>query len=234
MSSRLGVDGFEDLFPIVRNLPERFFFIKHAEPGGSREIISINDQLNPVVQIRPGQMQFWRTANIGATLLVKFKIEGMPLYVMATDGHPRSRPERTTGFFAGPGQRIPPKMPKPTNAPPSPPSRARVAGVQQADGRALSGPYAGSCPTRAFAPWSSASRPPSCDRATKRMKPMSTAQCVSEALRAFRRKRSLSLPGSVNRVLSAIIPASIMRVMMGKMIEQTLASRTRKDLQARA
>ena len=87
-------------------LPERFLLIKHAEPGGDREIISINGQLNPAVQIRPGEMQFWRIANIGATLFIKFPIEGMPLYVVATDGHPRSRPDRVTEFFIGPGQRI--------------------------------------------------------------------------------------------------------------------------------
>jgi suppressor of ftsI len=106
MSGGLVVDGFETLFPIVRDLPERFFLIKHAEPGGHREIISVNGQLSPAVQIRPGEMQFWRIANIGATLFIKFEIGGMPLYVMATDGHPRSRPERTTELFIGPGQRV--------------------------------------------------------------------------------------------------------------------------------
>jgi FtsP/CotA-like multicopper oxidase with cupredoxin domain len=106
MSGGLVVDGFETLFPIVRGLPERFLLIKHAEPGGDREIISVNGQLNPAVEIRPGEMQFWRIANIGATLFIKFAIKGMPLYVVATDGHPRSRPGRATEFFIGPGQRI--------------------------------------------------------------------------------------------------------------------------------
>jgi suppressor of ftsI len=106
MSGGLVVDGFENFFPIVQGLQERFFFIKHAEPRDDTEIISINGQLNPTVEIRPGEMQFWRIANIGATLFIKFRIEGMPLYVMATDGHPRSRPSKMTEFFVGPGQRI--------------------------------------------------------------------------------------------------------------------------------
>ena len=106
MSGGLVVDGFENLFPIVRDLPEQFLLIKHAEPDDDTEIISINGQLNPVVQIRPGEMQFWRIANIGATLFIKFQIEGMPLYVVATDSHPRSQPGKTTEFFLGPGQRI--------------------------------------------------------------------------------------------------------------------------------
>jgi suppressor of ftsI len=106
MSGGLVVDGFETLFPIVKDLPERFFLIKHAQPGGGREVISINGQLNPAVEIRPGEMQFWRIANIGASLFFPFRIEGMPLYVVATDGHPLSQPRKMSEFLIGPGQRI--------------------------------------------------------------------------------------------------------------------------------
>jgi suppressor of ftsI len=106
MSGGLVVDGSETLFPILKDLPERFFLIKHAEPGGGREVISVNGQLNPVVEIGPGEMQFWRIANIGASLFFPFEIEGMPLYVVATDGHPLSRPRKSSEFLIGPGQRI--------------------------------------------------------------------------------------------------------------------------------
>src|SRR5262249_4311310 len=64
------------------------------------------------------------------------------------------------------------------------------------------------------------------DPAAMPMKPMSTAQCVAEALRAFRRRRSLSLPGRLNRILSAVVPGPIARVMAGKMMERTLARHT--------
>jgi FtsP/CotA-like multicopper oxidase with cupredoxin domain len=106
MSGALVIDGSEQLFPILRDLPERFFLMKHAEIGDGNQIISINGQLNPMVPIRPGEMQFWRIANIGATLFIKMRIAGMPLYVVATDGHPLSQPQRLTEFFLGPGQRI--------------------------------------------------------------------------------------------------------------------------------
>jgi len=56
------------------------------------------------------------------------------------------------------------------------------------------------------------------------MKPMSTHQCVSEALRDFESNRSLSLPGALNRFMSGVIPDKAMRVMLGKMIERTLQS----------
>jgi suppressor of ftsI len=106
MSGGLVVDGSDQLVPMLRGLPERFFLIKHQEIGEGNEIISINGQLNPAVQVRPGEMQFWRIGNIGATLFVKFRIDGMPLFVVATDGHPLSRPRKMTEFFLGPGERI--------------------------------------------------------------------------------------------------------------------------------
>jgi suppressor of ftsI len=75
MSGGLVVDGSETLFPILKDLPERFFLIKHAEPGGGREVISINGQIDPVVEIAPGEMQFWRIAHIGASFFFPFQIE---------------------------------------------------------------------------------------------------------------------------------------------------------------
>jgi FtsP/CotA-like multicopper oxidase with cupredoxin domain len=105
-SGALVVDGSEALFPILKDLPERFLLIKHAEPGGGREVISINGQMNPVVDIRPGEMQFWRIAHIGATLFAPFRFEGVSLYVVATDGHPLARPRKVSEFLLGPGQRI--------------------------------------------------------------------------------------------------------------------------------
>jgi FtsP/CotA-like multicopper oxidase with cupredoxin domain len=106
LSGGLVVDGLDTLFPIVKDLPERFLLIKHAEPGGGREVISVNGQINPVIEIRPGEMQLWRVANIGATLFSPFRIEGVSLYVIATDGHPLSRPRRIEEFLSGPGQRF--------------------------------------------------------------------------------------------------------------------------------
>jgi FtsP/CotA-like multicopper oxidase with cupredoxin domain len=105
LSGGLVVDGSESLFPILNGLPERFLFIKHVERA-EREVISINGQINPVVPITPGEMQFWRIANIGATMFMKLRVEGMALYIVATDGHPLSRPRKMTELFVSPGQRF--------------------------------------------------------------------------------------------------------------------------------
>lgn len=63
------------------------------------------------------------------------------------------------------------------------------------------------------------------DPAQMPMKPMPVEQCVAEALRHFRQERPLSLPGAFNRFISTVVPASVLRVMMGKMIGQALHQR---------
>ena len=105
MSGGLVVEGSDTLYPILKDLPERFLFLKQAQVG-EREALSINGQLDPVVEIRPGEMQLWRLANISAELFARLRIDAMPLYVLATDGHPLSRPSRTAELFLGPGERV--------------------------------------------------------------------------------------------------------------------------------
>jgi FtsP/CotA-like multicopper oxidase with cupredoxin domain len=106
LSGGLVIDGSDRLFPILQDLPERFLLIKDPYQGDDDQLISINGQLNPTVAIRPGEMQFWRLGNIGAELFIRFSIEGMPLYIMATDGHLMSQPRKCEELFLGPGQRV--------------------------------------------------------------------------------------------------------------------------------
>ncbi len=106
MSGGLVVDGMERLFPVLSGLRERFLLIKHVELGDENEVISINGQIDPEVAIQPNEMQFWRIGHIGATLFIKLRIEGMSLYVLATDGHPLSQPRKVSELLLGPGQRV--------------------------------------------------------------------------------------------------------------------------------
>ncbi len=56
------------------------------------------------------------------------------------------------------------------------------------------------------------------------MKPMNVEQCVSEAIRGLAANRSLVIPGRMNRIMNAILPASVSRTMMAKMLEKSLAT----------
>jgi suppressor of ftsI len=105
LSGGIVIEGFERYFPLVADFQETLLLIKYAEIAG-QEIITVNGQVNPVIPIRPGEVQFWRIAHIGATLFTKLRIDNLPLYVLATDGHALSRPQRLDELFIGPGERV--------------------------------------------------------------------------------------------------------------------------------
>src|SRR6266487_2006694 len=62
------------------------------------------------------------------------------------------------------------------------------------------------------------------DPRTMPMKPMSVEQCVSEGLKALRENRSRVVPGRMNRIMNALVPASIKRTMTAKMLAKALAA----------
>jgi short-subunit dehydrogenase len=64
------------------------------------------------------------------------------------------------------------------------------------------------------------------DPKTMPMKPMSVEQCVSEALDGLRKNRSRVVPGRMNRMLNALVPASLARKMEADLLGKGLASRS--------
>ena len=102
LSGGLVVDGSETQFPILKDLPERFFFIKHAEPGGGREIISVNGQIEPGGGYPARRDAVLADRQYRRDPFFPFRIEGMALYVIATDGHPLSRPRKINDVSSRP------------------------------------------------------------------------------------------------------------------------------------
>src|SRR4029077_18108963 len=64
------------------------------------------------------------------------------------------------------------------------------------------------------------------DPKTMPMKPMSVEQCVSEALRGLLKNRSKIVPGRLNRILNAFVPASLARKIEADLIVKGLASKS--------
>ena len=62
------------------------------------------------------------------------------------------------------------------------------------------------------------------DPQTMPMKPMNADQCVAEGLRALQGNRSMIIPGKMNRVMNAVIPASFKRIMTAKMFAKVFAN----------
>jgi short-subunit dehydrogenase len=66
--------------------------------------------------------------------------------------------------------------------------------------------------------------------ATMPMKPMPVEQCVAEGLAALQGNRATHLTGRLNRLMDALIPASITRKLLGNMIANgTVAQRLQTD-----
>ena len=64
------------------------------------------------------------------------------------------------------------------------------------------------------------------DPKTMPMKPMSVEQCVSEGLSGLRKNRSRVVPGRLNRIMNALVPASLARKMEADMIVTALAGKS--------
>src|SRR5713226_3684319 len=63
------------------------------------------------------------------------------------------------------------------------------------------------------------------DPKTMPMKPMSVEQCVSEGLSGLLKNRSRIVPGRLNRILNALVPASLARKMEADLLGKGLASK---------
>src|ERR1700739_173101 len=64
------------------------------------------------------------------------------------------------------------------------------------------------------------------DPRTMPMNPMSVEQCVSEGLSGLLENRSRIVPGRLNRIMNALVPASLARKMLADMLGKGLASKS--------
>jgi short-subunit dehydrogenase len=60
---------------------------------------------------------------------------------------------------------------------------------------------------------------------TMPMKPMSVEQCVSEGLSGLLKNRSRVVPGRLNRIMNALVPASLARKLLADLLGKGLASK---------
>jgi FtsP/CotA-like multicopper oxidase with cupredoxin domain len=65
----------------------------------------INGSLNPLVKIRPGQLQRWRIFNANNNRIVKLNLSNQPMWVLAEDGNTLPRMQRVRTLMIAPGSR---------------------------------------------------------------------------------------------------------------------------------
>ena len=74
--------------------------------GKEGNLIMVNGQVNPVLAIRPGQVQRWRIFNGSTARFYRVSLEGHPLQVIGTDGGLLDKPYPMTEILLAPAERI--------------------------------------------------------------------------------------------------------------------------------
>jgi FtsP/CotA-like multicopper oxidase with cupredoxin domain len=108
LSGAIVVGGIERRYPMLRGMRERLLLLKHIpHPRADwEELVTLNGQVSPAIDIHPGEAQLWRIGNIGADLFLRLSFQALPAYIIGTDGHPLTHPTRAGEILLGPGQRV--------------------------------------------------------------------------------------------------------------------------------
>lgn len=73
--------------------------------GKEGDTIMVNGQVNPVLPIRPGQVQRWRIINASNARFYKLALESHTLYVVGTEGGLLDKPYQVSALLLSPGER---------------------------------------------------------------------------------------------------------------------------------
>lgn len=73
--------------------------------GKEGDTVMVNGAVNPVLSIRPGQVQRWRIVNASTARFYKLSLEGHALHVVGVDGGLLDRPYGQSTFLLSPGER---------------------------------------------------------------------------------------------------------------------------------
>lgn len=75
----------------------------HGKEGNT---VMVNGQVNPLLTIKPGQVQRWRVVNSSTARFYKLSLENHNMYLIGTDGGLLDRPYQLTEILVSPGERI--------------------------------------------------------------------------------------------------------------------------------
>ena len=74
--------------------------------GKEGEVVMVNGLENPVLSIRPGQVQRWRIVNASTARYYNLHLEGHGLYLIGTDGGLLDKPYPVSRLLLVPGERV--------------------------------------------------------------------------------------------------------------------------------
>lgn len=74
--------------------------------GKEGDIVMVNGQVNPVLPIRPGQVQRWRVVNSSTARFYKLSLEKHTMYLVGSDGGLLDKPCSLSEILLAPGERV--------------------------------------------------------------------------------------------------------------------------------
>ena len=117
LSGALIVEGMLDPFPELAGIRERNIVLKnlmldsdgelsasidYVDPG----IRSVAGMVNPVIDIRPGETQFWRISNQSANQYYRLRLDGHTMQVIGYDANRTTHLVPTDEYLLGPSSRL--------------------------------------------------------------------------------------------------------------------------------
>jgi FtsP/CotA-like multicopper oxidase with cupredoxin domain len=103
--------GYETHIMVLKDLtlsgsvPEPYTSTMEYMNGKEGNLVLVNGQVNPVLNIQPGQVQRWRIVNASNARFYKLSLENHSLYLVGTDGGLLDRPYQLSSLLLAPGER---------------------------------------------------------------------------------------------------------------------------------
>jgi len=86
--------------------PEPYSSMMDYMHGKEGNTVMINGQVNPVLPIKPGQVQRWRIVNACNARFLKLGLEGHTLQIIGTEGGLLDKPYPVSSILLSPGERL--------------------------------------------------------------------------------------------------------------------------------
>jgi len=106
------LSGFETHVMLLKDLtlsgsaPEAYTSTSDYMRGKEGNLVMVNGQVNPVLTIRPGQVQRWQIVNACNARFFKLSLSNHSLWLIGTDGGLLDKPYAVSSIILSPGERI--------------------------------------------------------------------------------------------------------------------------------
>ena len=106
------LSGYETRLLILKDItlsgaePEPYTSLMDFMHGKEGNTVMVNGQVNPVLNIRPGQVQRWRILNASNARFYKLSLENHTLQVIGTEGGLVDKPYPASYILLSPGERV--------------------------------------------------------------------------------------------------------------------------------